>query len=64
MNDDATYFVIINEEDQYSIWPSVVNIPAGWRFVAGPKSEDDCSAFVDSKWTDMRPKSLRISMSS
>lgn len=53
------YEVVVNDEEQYSIWPADRDIPAGWRTVAirGPKSE--CLAHIKQVWTDMRPLSLR-----
>jgi MbtH protein len=59
-NEDATvYRVLVNHEEQYSIWPAPKAIPAGWRDTgkSGPKRE--CLAYVDEVWTDMRPLSLR-----
>jgi MbtH protein len=57
--DDTLYEVVMNHEEQYSIWPSYKAIPAGWRAVgkSGPKSE--CLAYIEEVWTDMRPLSLR-----
>jgi MbtH protein len=54
-----TYVVVINHEEQYSIWPKERDLPAGWRDtgVHGPKA--DCLAHIDRVWTDMRPLSLR-----
>ena len=51
--------VVINEEEQYSIWPDFKEIPAGWESVGktGPKAE--CLDYIKIVWTDMRPKSLR-----
>jgi MbtH protein len=51
--------VLINDEGQYSLWPAVNGIPAGWHAVGptGPKSV--CLAYVEDNWTDMRPRSLR-----
>jgi uncharacterized protein YbdZ (MbtH family) len=60
---DATvYKVVVNHEEQYSIWPSRREIPHGWRDagVSGPKAE--CLAHIESVWTDMRPLSLRQAM--
>jgi len=56
------YTVVINHEEQYSIWPVGREIPAGWREVgkSGPKRE--CLAYIDEVWTDMRPLSLRKKM--
>lgn len=60
--DTTTYQVVINEEEQYSIWPADREIPAGWRAAgkSGPKAE--CLAYVKEVWTDMRPLSLRKAM--
>jgi len=60
---DATvYQVVVNDEEQYSIWPAYKALPAGWRLEgkSGPKAE--CLAHIESVWTDMRPLSLRRSM--
>lgn len=60
--DDLTYTVVINDEEQYSIWAVGREVPAGWREVGkrGPKPE--CLAHIREVWTDMRPKSLRLQM--
>ena len=57
--DTTIYRVVVNHEEQYSIWPSTKEIPAGWREVGtqGPKA--DCLAYIKEVWTDMRPLSLR-----
>jgi MbtH protein len=57
--DARTYSVVVNEEEQYSIWLADREVPAGWRAVGktGPKTE--CLDFIDKAWTDMRPLSLR-----
>lgn len=62
-NDDKTiYKVVVNHEEQYSIWPSDRDNPLGWNDVGkvGPKSE--CLAYIKEVWTDMRPLSLRKKM--
>lgn len=58
MSSDDRYFVVINHEEQYSIWPDDAP-PEGWTVVAGPDSKDACLARIEELWTDMRPKSLR-----
>src|SRR5712691_10563429 len=60
--DSSTYKVLVNEEEQYALWPEHQPNPPGWRQVgsAGPKA--DCLAYVDQVWTDMRPLSLRKRM--
>ncbi|MFD9396988.1 MbtH family protein [Streptomyces sp. NPDC060000] len=57
-----SYWVVVNDEEQYSIWPTDQDIPEGWRAagVTGPK--DECLAWIDTNWTDMRPLSLRRAM--
>jgi len=63
-DDDRHYEVVRNNEDQYSIWPTGLTIPAGWETVgkSGPKPE--CLEFIKEVWTDMRPSSLREAMGS
>jgi MbtH protein len=63
MKDDATYQVLVNDEEQYSLWPAHLEVPAGWRPDGMTGTRDECSAHVDTVWTDMRPKSLREQMS-
>jgi MbtH protein len=51
--------VVVNHEEQYSIWPSERDIPAGWQAAGRVGSQADCLAYIDEVWTDMRPLSLR-----
>ncbi|MBM7776161.1 MbtH protein [Actinokineospora baliensis] len=62
MRDDIAYQVLVNDEDQYSLWPAHRDIPAGWRAEGTTGTKEECSAHVDKVWTDMRPKSLREAM--
>nr|AKC91858.1 mbtH-like protein [Streptomyces muensis] len=55
---EGTYKVLINGEAQYSLWPTSIDVPAGWTIVHGPDSQQACLDFVEENWTDMRPKSL------
>lgn len=65
MSDEAiTYTVLINDEEQYSLWPEHKAVPAGWRAVDFQGTQQECSAYVDRVWTDMRPLSLRKAMDS
>ncbi|MET8824476.1 MbtH family protein [Streptomyces sp. NPDC004610] len=59
---EGTYLVLVNDEDQHSLWPDFVTVPAGWRTVHGPDSRPSCVAYVEAHWTDMRPRSLAESM--
>ncbi len=56
------YDVVVNDEDQYSVWRSEREIPAGWYSVGYQATREECLAYVESVWTDMRPKSLREQM--
>jgi len=51
--------VVVNDEEQYSIWPAGRDLPAGWRLDGYTGTEDECLAYIDETWTDMRPASLR-----
>ncbi|WP_116204760.1 MbtH family protein [Amycolatopsis circi] len=63
-DDDETtvYHVVVNHEEQYSIWPADREIPAGWRSEGTSGTKKECLAHVDEVWTDMRPLSLRKQM--
>jgi len=54
--------VLRNHEEQYSLWPAELEIPAGWNDVGKVDSEAACVAYVDQVWVDMRPLSLRKRM--
>lgn len=56
------YYVVINNEEQYSIWRVGRDVPAGWRPVGDPRTQDECLAYIDVHWTDMRPLSVRQAM--
>jgi MbtH protein len=62
MDDNARYQVLRNDEDQYSLWPADLDVPDGWRTVGKEGTKEECSAYVDEVWTDMRPRSLRERM--
>ncbi|MFT3815691.1 MAG: MbtH family NRPS accessory protein [Acidovorax sp.] len=58
--EDETFIVLINHEEQYSIWPHWRKVPGGWTVVEGIKGDKKTVLeWVDKNWTDMRPKSLR-----
>jgi MbtH protein len=60
--DTRVYIVLINAEEQYSLWPKEKKIPPGWQSVDKEGSKSDCMSYVDTVWTDMRPLSLRKKM--
>jgi MbtH protein len=58
--EDDTFIVLVNHEDQYSIWPHWKAVPGGWSVVPDVRGDKKTVlAYVDRTWTDMRPKSLR-----
>lgn len=64
-DDNGSFYVLVNDEEQYSLWPTFKEVPQGWRIVLGegpgaPRQE--CLDYVDRVWTDLRPRSLRESM--
>ena len=59
---EGTYKVVINHEEQYSIWPLDRANPVGWRDAGRSGSKADCLAYIEEVWTDMRPLSLRRRM--
>lgn len=63
-DDNASFFVLVNEENQHSLWPAFAEVPAGWTVVHGQASRQSCLDYVNENWTDMRPKSLAEAMDS
>ncbi|WKX72590.1 MbtH family protein [Streptomyces sp. XD-27] len=59
---DGRFYVLVNEEEQHSLWPSFVEVPDGWRVVFGEDGRQQCLDYVEQNWTDLRPKSLRDAM--
>ncbi|MFC4533403.1 MbtH family protein [Sphaerisporangium dianthi] len=57
-NPDGVYSVLVNAEGQHSLWPDFAEVPAGWTAVHGPAARQECLAYIEANWTDMRPKSL------
>ena len=56
------YKVVLNHEEQYSIWPAHLPTPSGWRDANKDGSKTDCLRYIKEVWTDMRPLSLRQQM--
>lgn len=52
------FLVLVNEENQHSLWPSFAEVPAGWRIAFGEDTREACLAYVESNWTDLRPANL------
>jgi MbtH protein len=66
MSDDAedtqSYKVVVNHEEQYSIWPADRELPSGWKDAGHSGRKADCLEFIKQVWTDMRPLSVRQRM--
>lgn len=60
--DTRTYTVVMNDEEQYSIWPADRELPLGWRAAGKSGLKADCLSHIEQVWTDMRPLSLRTKM--
>jgi MbtH protein len=54
----ATFLVLVNHENQHSLWPAFIDVPAGWQTIHGPALRQACLDYIETHWTDMRPKSL------
>jgi MbtH protein len=59
---EGTLKVVINEEEQYSIWPAERENAPGWRDAGKVGSKAECLAWIEVHWIDMRPASLRRAM--
>jgi uncharacterized protein YbdZ (MbtH family) len=60
--DTTVYKVVVNHEEQYSIWPDYKEMPLGWKDVGKSGLKPECLAYIKEVWTDMRPLSLRKKM--
>ena len=56
------FVVVVNDEEQHSLWPAYRSIPAGWRDVGYAGSRQDCLAYIEKHWTDITPLSVRKSL--
>ena len=60
--DTTTYKVVVNQEEQYSVWPAEKKNPLGWTDISKVSSKTECLAYIKTVWTDMRPLSLKREM--
>lgn len=58
-SEDGTFLVLVNDEGQYSLWPSFAAVPDGWHVALEATDRATAVAHVESNWTDMRPLSLQ-----
>lgn len=57
-NQDGTFLVLVNDENQHSLWPAFADVPAGWTVVHGPDRREACMTYVRENWVDLRPRSV------
>ncbi|WP_030793348.1 MbtH family protein [Streptomyces sp. NRRL S-920] len=57
-DENGTFLVLVNDENQHSLWPSFAEVPAGWKTVFGEDTRKACLDYIEENWTDIRPKSL------
>ncbi|WP_266159516.1 MbtH family protein [Dyella silvatica] len=57
-DNNGSFLVLVNDENQHSLWPEFAEVPAGWKTVHGPDQRQACLDYVEQHWTDMRPASL------
>ncbi len=55
---NGVFLVLVNAENQHSLWPSFAEVPTGWRIVHGPDARQACLSYIETNWADMRPQSL------
>ncbi|MBE1162048.1 MbtH family protein [Dyella acidiphila] len=60
---DGEFIALMNDEGQYSLWPTSIPVPAGWAAQTAPMSRENCLGYIEQHWTDMRPNSLVAAMS-
>ena len=60
--DNTIYKVVVNHEEQYSIWPEYRENPLGWKDAGKSGTKEECLSYIKEVWTDMRPLSLRKKM--
>lgn len=57
-NIDGQFYALVNTEGQHSLWPTFSEVPRGWEVSFGPDIRQNCVAYIEQNWTDMRPASL------
>ncbi|WP_320775483.1 MbtH family protein [Streptomyces sp. CRN 30] len=57
-DENASFLVLVNDENQHSLWPAFAEVPDGWKSVFGEDTRAACIDYIEKHWTDMRPKSL------
>jgi uncharacterized protein YbdZ (MbtH family) len=58
-DENGSFFVLVNDQEQHSLWPVFADIPSGWRMVFGAAARAACLDYIEQNWTDIRPRRLR-----
>ncbi|MFE0652458.1 MbtH family protein [Streptomyces sp. NPDC059534] len=58
-DEGGRFLVLVNAEEQHSLWPAEIPVPDGWDVAHGPQDRAGCLRYVEDSWTDMRPASIR-----
>lgn len=66
-DENGQFLVLVNDEEQRSLWPAFAAVPHGWTIEHGGGAQQgatrqDCLDFIEKTWTDLRPRSLRVAM--
>ncbi|MCM2388253.1 MbtH family protein [Streptomyces albipurpureus] len=61
-DENGRFHTVVNDEEQYALWPVFREVPPGWRTVFGEASRAEVLQYIEENWTDMRPLSLREAM--
>ncbi|WP_328430241.1 MbtH family protein [Streptomyces sp. NBC_00443] len=57
-DNEGRFLVLVNDEGQHSLWPSFADVPGGWTVVFHENTREACLEYIESHWTDLRPRSL------
>jgi MbtH protein len=55
---EGRFLVLVNDEGQHSLWPSFAEVPGGWTIALAENTRETCLDFIETHWTDLRPRSL------
>ncbi|MGW1847340.1 MbtH family protein [Streptomyces sp. NPDC001966] len=55
---EGRFLVLVNDEGQHSLWPSFAEVPGGWTIALDENSREACLGYIETHWTDLRPRSL------
>jgi MbtH protein len=58
-DESLRFTVLVNAQQQYSLWPQFAETPQGWRVLMGPASRGECIDYIETHWQDMRPAALK-----